>query len=404
MSYAIVRNEKLTRSKAKGICVHNYKKSKNHSNKEIDIERTKLNYYLKKNVLNYVKEFDRLREKYNLKGQIRENSIIMCEMIFTSDSKFFDKIGTEETKRYFEESYNFICNYKGIGNKNIISAVVHLDEGTPHMHLVYIPVIKTTDKEGNPIEKVCSREFWKGRDSYRNLQNSYYEFISKKGFDIERGLPAEETCKKHVRLQDYKNLTNFEETKELLANITLDLPDVPDIKDFKKVMIKRDEKIENQIIKPKDELIQELHKENVELHKQLSKQAKLVDTISNFEKNKDKIISEKNNLERKCSDLKIELMKKEKFWKFEYEQKVYEIENKTRKIINNLEKENNQLNKIIDKFKTTLKVFIKWICNKFGVQSDDELLSSVKRDTNMKFDLDKKQDTNLYKIRKDGFK
>ena len=404
MSYAIVRNEKLTRSKAKGICVHNDRKSKNHSNKEIDIERTKLNYYLKKNELNYVKEFDRLREKYNLKGQIRENSIIMCEMIFTSDSKFFDEIGTEETKRYFEESYNFICNYKGIGSKNIISAVVHLDEGTPHMHLVYIPVIKTTDKEGNPIEKVCSREFWKGRDSYRNLQNSYYEFISKKGFDLERGLPAEETCKKHVRLQDYKNLTNFEETKELLANITLDLPDVPDIKDLKKVIIKRDEKIENQIIKPKDELIQDLHKENVELHKQLSKQAKLVDTISNFEKNKDKIISEKNNLERKCSDLKIELMKKEKFWKFEYEQKVYEIESKTRKIINNLEKENNQLNKIIDKFKSTLKVFIRWICNKFGVQSDDELLRSFKRDTNMKFDLDKKQDTNLYKIRKDGLK
>ena len=322
MSYAIVRNEKLTRSKAKGICVHNDRKSKNHSNKEIDIERTKLNYYLKKNELNYVKEFDRLREKNNLKGQIRENSIIMCEMIFTSDSKFFDEIGTEETKRYFEESYNFICNYKGIGNKNIISAVVHLDEGTPHMHLVYIPVIKTTDKEGNPIEKVCSREFWKGRDSYRNLQNSYYEFISKKGFDLERGLPAEESCRKHETIQNYKNLTNFEKTKELLANITLDLPDVPDIKDFKKVIIKRDEKIENQIIKPKDDLIQELHKENVELHRQLSKQAKLVDTISNFEKNKDKIISEKSNLERRCSDLKIELVKKEKFWKFEYEQKI----------------------------------------------------------------------------------
>ena len=49
MSYAIVRNEKLTRTKAQGICVHNDRKAKNHTNKEIDSERTHLNYYLKKN-------------------------------------------------------------------------------------------------------------------------------------------------------------------------------------------------------------------------------------------------------------------------------------------------------------------------------------------------------------------
>ena len=58
----------------------------------------------------------------------------MCEMIFTSDKEFFDTIGIEETKRYFEESYKFICNYKNLGEKNIISAVVHFDETTPHMH------------------------------------------------------------------------------------------------------------------------------------------------------------------------------------------------------------------------------------------------------------------------------
>ena len=55
----------------------------------------------------------------------------MCEMIFTSDKEFFDTIGMEETKRYFEESYNFICNYKNLGEKNIVSAVVHFDETTP---------------------------------------------------------------------------------------------------------------------------------------------------------------------------------------------------------------------------------------------------------------------------------
>ena len=105
MSYAIVRNEKLTRDKAQGRGIHNDRKAKNHTNKDIDPEKTNLNYYLKKNKLNYVKEFDRIKKENNLQGMIRSNSIIICEMLFTSDKEFFDKIGEEETKRYFNESY-----------------------------------------------------------------------------------------------------------------------------------------------------------------------------------------------------------------------------------------------------------------------------------------------------------
>ena len=86
------------------------KKTKNHLNKNINSNKTKLNYYLKKNKLSYIKEFDGIKEKYDLKGQIRSNSNIMCEMVFTYDQKFFDEIGYEESKRHFTESCNFICN------------------------------------------------------------------------------------------------------------------------------------------------------------------------------------------------------------------------------------------------------------------------------------------------------
>ena len=41
----------------------------------------------------------------------------MCEIIFTSDKEFFDNIGEEETKRYFDECYKFICSYKNLGEK-----------------------------------------------------------------------------------------------------------------------------------------------------------------------------------------------------------------------------------------------------------------------------------------------
>lgn len=72
-------------------------------------------------------------------------------MVFTSDSEFFNKIGEKETRRYFEECYKFICNYNNLGERNIMSAVVHLDEGVPHMHLV-------VEKQINDIEKRKERD------------------------------------------------------------------------------------------------------------------------------------------------------------------------------------------------------------------------------------------------------
>lgn len=98
MSYAIVRNEKLTRAEVNGKATHNDRKAKNHTNKDIDPTRTHLNYYLKKNTETYLKEFDKLRKDRNLEGHLRENSIIMCQMIFTSDQKFLIKLVNRKQK------------------------------------------------------------------------------------------------------------------------------------------------------------------------------------------------------------------------------------------------------------------------------------------------------------------
>ena len=86
---------------------------------------------------------------------------------------------------------------------------------------MYIPVIHTKDKEENEIDKICCRDFWKGRDSYRQLQNAFHKYITSKGFDLERGLPVEETGAKHEKIEDLKRLTNFENTKKVLDNIKL---------------------------------------------------------------------------------------------------------------------------------------------------------------------------------------
>ena len=84
-------------------------------------------------------------------------------------------------KRYFDECYKFICNYKNLGERNIISAAVHLDETTPHMHLTFIPVIHTKDEQGNEVDKICARDFCRGRDSYSKLHRIIDKFYEESG-------------------------------------------------------------------------------------------------------------------------------------------------------------------------------------------------------------------------------
>lgn len=396
MSYAIIRNEKLTRAKAMGAYRHNERKAKNHSNKNIDSSKTELNYYIKKNELSYIKEFDRIKERNNLKGQIRSNSIIMCEMVFTSDQKFFDEIGYNESKRYFQESYNFICNYKNLGEENIISAVIHMDEDTPHMHLLFIPVVHTTDKQGNKIDKICSRDFWKGKNSYRDLQNAYFNHISEKGFKLERGELVEGTNREHFSIQEYKQITNYENTKKVLEDIKLELPETPNIKDIKKIMLNRDEKIENEIIKPKDELIQKLHQENILLHKELSKQANIIDKAEKFEIERKSLTEDNIELKAKCKRLELDFKQKEKELKNKYEDETYKIYYQYQKIINKLEKENNYLKKVIDRFKITVKKFITWVCHKFSYPSEDDLINNFEEETYISFNIEKKLDTEYF--------
>ena len=119
MSYAIIRNVKYKRGNLGLAYRHNERENKNYSNKDIDLERSYLNYHLKEPTLSYEKEFDKLKKENDYKGQIKAVSNIACEYVITSSKEFFDEIGKEETRRYFETAYEFVSNYKNLGEKNI---------------------------------------------------------------------------------------------------------------------------------------------------------------------------------------------------------------------------------------------------------------------------------------------
>lgn len=379
MSYAIVRNEKYKRENLKGIYRHNERKNKNYSNKNINQELSYLNYSLKDCKHSYEKKFELIREKYNLKGQIKSVSNIVCEYIITSDKEFFNSIGAEETKRYFETAYKFVCDYKSLGEQYILSAKVHMDEETPHMHLVFIPVVHTQDKKGNDIDKIACSEFWKEKDSYRQLQDAFYNYIKANNFNLERG---NENGRVHLSVEDYKKITGFENSKTVLQDIELQLPDVPNIKDFNKLMLGRDEKIEELIIKPKDKLIEKLHEENCSLHHELYKQCRLVDKAEKYEKERQSILAENKEIKGQLETL-------EKDYSIKLKQEIRKVENKYEDEIYHLEKDNKILRKVINTFEKTVNKFIKWIVRKFDIAEEDNLIRDFQKETNTFIDPEK---------------
>lgn len=375
MSYAIIRNTKYKRENLKGIYRHNERKNKNYSNKNIDSTKSYLNYSLKDCKFTYEKEFEKLRKEYNLKGQVKVVSNIACEYIITSDKNFFESIGKQETKRYFKTAYQFVCEYKNLGEQYILSAKVHMDEESPHMHLVFIPVVHTKDKKGNFIDKIACSEFWKAKDSYIQLQNAFYSYITENGFDLERG---KSSSREHLSVKDYKEITNYEKSKQTLENIKIEFPNVPSIKDFGKLTVKRDKRIQKEIIEPKDKIIDMLYSDNKKLHQELEKQINAIDRAEKLENERQSILQEKVNLENKCVRLEKNFHNKETELKRNFNKKYDELLS-----------ENIYLNKIINTFEKTIKKFISWVCNRFAVSEEDTLIRHFQQETNTFMNPDK---------------
>ena len=290
MSYAIIRNAKYTINNLNGIYRHNERKNTHYSNKDITKEKAIKNYSLKSCNMPYSKAFRKIKEENNLQGWIKKNSNVACEYIITSDKEFFENIGEEETKRYFKTAFEFVKNYKDLGEKYILSAKIHNDESTPHLHLVFIPVVHKKDsKSGKVIDKISCSEFWKGKNSYKILQDNFYSYMIRSGFDLERGNKEEN---EHIPIEKLKKVTNYEvqemfkETNNLEQEVITDNVEV--LKDNYKRVIRKFNTVAKRYTKIKnivDETMfktERLQRENQELKRENVKLKNEVETLKNF--------------------------------------------------------------------------------------------------------------------------
>lgn len=189
-------------------------------------------------------------------------------------------------------------------------------------------------------------------------------------FELERGLKKKETGIEHIDLKRYKEITNFEKTKETLKNIKLELPNVPNIDNINinRLSKKRDEKILEEIIKPKDNVIQNLYEDNIALHRKLTRQSKIIEEAEKYQKERDSIIKDNEKLHNQVENIQAE-----------YKEKEFDMEWKYKRKIRSLEKENNHLHKVVDKFYETVEKFIDWICQKIGIGESKELVREFEK-------------------------
>lgn len=194
MSMVVARMEKMKSENLIGIGNHNQRKTKNHSNKDIDPSLSKLNYDLVNRTENYKTDIENfINENKSTTRAVRKDAVLINEWIITSDRKFFENLSDEEVKKFFVSAKEYFGNE--FGEENIRYATVHLDESTPHMHMGIVPF----DKE----KKLSAKRIF-NRETLRDIQENLPKYLQEKGFEIERGLEGSE--RKNLTVSEFKEL------------------------------------------------------------------------------------------------------------------------------------------------------------------------------------------------------
>lgn len=219
--YLATRMIKLKSQNLGGIQKHNQREYENHSNKDINLTRSHLNYDLlnKDNIVYRDRIMRNIDNQRVSERKIRKDAVLTNEFFVTSSKKFFEELSPDEQKRFFESSTEWF--QKRYGEQNITYAMVHNDETTPHMHIGVIPM-----KDG----KLQGKNVF-NRAELLHIQQHLPKFLEDKGFDIKRG--EDQSKNHHVQPEDWKReqeqvrkeVLELRKEKELLSPEVANLSD-----------------------------------------------------------------------------------------------------------------------------------------------------------------------------------
>lgn len=192
MSKIVARMEKMKDGNLSGIQRHNQRETNNHSNPDIDIEKSHLNYDLvNPGSINYREKIKQIIESQRIsKRAVRKDAVLVNEWIITSDTAFFQE--NTDTQAFFTDVVAYFSDR--CGRQNVAYATVHLDETTPHMHLGIVPMY-----EG----RLSSKQVF-SRQNLLEIQEELPTYLQERGYAIERGLRG--SPQKHLSVKEYKDV------------------------------------------------------------------------------------------------------------------------------------------------------------------------------------------------------
>ena len=206
--YAIMRFAKYKGPEITNIEAHNERrKEKYASNPDIDLSRSKHNFHLIEPPQRYRAEAER---QISAAGcRTRKDSVRVVEILFTATPEFFKGKKLPEIRQYFEETLRFFVQYQS--RETIISAVVHMDEKTAHMHLSFVPL--------TPDGRLSAKEIVGNKKKLTWWQDKFWEHMVQKYPDLERGESASQTGRDHIPPRIFKEMTHLTQQRQKLDQL-----------------------------------------------------------------------------------------------------------------------------------------------------------------------------------------
>ena len=196
--YAILRFEKHKGNPARPLESHHERQKEQYaSNPDIDTSRSKYNFHIVKPEGRYYHFIQKRIEEAGCRT--RKDSTKFVDTLITASPEFFKGKSPKTVQAFFQRAGDFLIDR--VGRENIISAVVHMDEKTPHLHLTFVPL--TEDN------RLCAKEIIGNRKNLTKWQDDFFAYMVEKYPDLERGESASKTGRKHIHTRLFKQAVSL---------------------------------------------------------------------------------------------------------------------------------------------------------------------------------------------------
>ena len=141
--------------------------------------------------------------------RVRKDSVTTVEVLITASPEFFEKKSRKEVREFFDYAVEFMKSKQN--PDTYISAVVHVDEKTPHMHLCFVPI--------TPDGRLSAKEIIGNKKRLTQWQDEFWSYMVKKYPDSERGESSSLTGRTHIPPRLFKEAARLTRQKDKLMEL-----------------------------------------------------------------------------------------------------------------------------------------------------------------------------------------